>query len=77
MLWNHAPLLSLGYFTYDFSGGAHGSYATHTVSYATRTGQPLTFATVFRPDTRPRLGILLEAAVRRASPPASSSMGRC
>lgn len=63
--WNNAPLLSLGYFTYDFSGGAHGNYATRTVSYDTHTGQPLTFAAVFRPDTRPRLGTLLEAAVRR------------
>ena len=65
VLWNQAPLLSLGYFTYDFSGGAHGNYATRTVSYDTRTGQPLTFAAVFRPDARPRLGALLEAAVRR------------
>ncbi|WP_125917066.1 DUF3298 and DUF4163 domain-containing protein [Hymenobacter coccineus] len=65
VLWNQAPLLSLGYFTYSFSGGAHGNYATHTVSYDTRTGQPLTFAAVFRPDARPRLGPLLEAAVRR------------
>lgn len=65
VLWNQTPLLSLGYFTYDFSGGAHGNYATHTVSYDTRTGQPLTFAAVFRPGARPRLGALLEAAVRR------------
>lgn len=65
VLWNQAPLLSLGYFSYDFSGGAHGNYATRTVSYDTRTGQPLAFAAVFRPDARPRLGALLEAAVRR------------
>ncbi|MFD1468231.1 DUF3298 domain-containing protein [Hymenobacter caeli] len=65
VLWNQAPLLSLGYFTYSFSGGAHGGYATRTVSYDTRTGQPLTFAAVFRPGARPRLGALLEAAVRR------------
>ncbi|MGI4884546.1 MAG: DUF3298 domain-containing protein [Janthinobacterium lividum] len=65
VLWNQAPLLSLSYFSYDFSGGAHGNYATRTVSYDTRTGQPLVFAAVFRPDARPRLGALLEAAVRR------------
>ncbi|WP_335339489.1 DUF3298 and DUF4163 domain-containing protein [Hymenobacter sp. PAMC 26628] len=64
VLWYQAPLLSLGYFTYDFSGGAHGNYGTRTVSYDTRTGQPLTFAAVFRPDARPRLGALLEAAAR-------------
>lgn len=65
VLWNQAPLLSIGYFTYSYTGGAHGSYGTHAVTYDTRTGRALHYADIFRPEARPRLGALLDQAARR------------
>lgn len=63
--WNQAPLLSVGYFRYSYSGGAHGGYSTQVVSYDTRTGRALHYADIFRPEARPRLQALLDAAARR------------
>jgi len=65
VLWNQAPLLSLGYFSFNFSGGAHGIYYTNVVSYDTRNGQPLRFADIFRPGSEAKLSPLLDHAVRR------------
>ncbi|MET4106423.1 DUF3298 domain-containing protein [Hymenobacter sp. UYP22] len=59
VLWNADNLLSIGYFGYDFSGGAHGIYGTYVRSYDTRTGQALRFDDIFRPGTKKQLeGIL-------------------
>ncbi|RAK65197.1 DUF3298 and DUF4163 domain-containing protein [Hymenobacter edaphi] len=63
--WNQAPLLSIGYFNYGYTGGAHGSYGTRVVSYDTRTGRPLPYEAIFRPEARPRLVALLDRAARR------------
>lgn len=65
VLWNQAPLLSIGYFNYSYTGGAHGSYGTTTVTYDTRTGRALRYADIFRPDVKPRLGALLDQAARQ------------
>lgn len=65
VLWNQAPLLSIGYFNYSYTGGAHGSYGTATVTYDTRTGRALHYADIFRPDAKARLGALLDQAARR------------
>ena len=65
VLWNQAPLLSLGLYNYSFTGGAHGSYGTIVATYNTRTGQRLRFADVFRPGTEGQLSPILDRAVRR------------
>ncbi|MBD2770535.1 DUF3298 domain-containing protein [Hymenobacter sp. BT664] len=65
VFWNQAPLLSLAFYTYSYSGGAHGGYGTQVVTYDTRTGQHLRFADIFRPGTEAQLSQLLEQAVRR------------
>ncbi|RTQ50019.1 DUF3298 domain-containing protein [Hymenobacter gummosus] len=65
VFWNQAPLLSLGYFVYSYTGGAHGSYGTRVVSYDTRTGRPLPYSAIFRPGTEPQLVALLDRAARR------------
>ncbi|MCA8831246.1 DUF3298 and DUF4163 domain-containing protein [Hymenobacter pini] len=59
ILWNEGSLLSIGYFGYDYSGGAHGMYGTYVRSYDTRTGRALRYEDIFRPGTKPQLeGIL-------------------
>lgn len=63
--WNQAPLLSIGIYSYSYTGGAHGNYGTHVVTYDTRTGQPLTFDDIFRPSTDAQLSRLLEQKVRQ------------
>ncbi|HEX8659298.1 MAG TPA: RsiV family protein [Hymenobacter sp.] len=65
VLWNQAPLLSLGFYAYLYEGGAHGGYGTKVATYDTRTGQPLHFADIFRPGTDAQLSRLLDAAARR------------
>ncbi|TYZ05996.1 DUF3298 and DUF4163 domain-containing protein [Hymenobacter lutimineralis] len=66
VLWNQAPLLSLGFYTYSFTGGAHGNYGTTAASFDTRTGRRLTYEAIFRPDAEVKLQPLLAAALRRA-----------
>lgn len=62
VLWNQAPLLSLGFYTYhDEVPVRYGPVAT----YDTRTGQRLRFADIFRPGTEAQLSKLLDEAVRR------------
>jgi len=63
--WNKSPLLSIGVFTYSYSGGAHGMYTTEVATYNTRTGQRLRFQDVFRPGTDAQLSRVLDRAVRR------------
>lgn len=65
VLWNQAPLLSLAYYNFSYSGGAHGSYGTMVASYDTRTGQRLRFADIFRPGAEAQLSPILDRAVRR------------
>ena len=65
VLWNRAPLLSIGVFNYGYSGGAHGNYSTDAATYDTRTGQRLRFADIFRPGTDAQLSKALDQAVRR------------
>jgi len=64
VLYQQGDLLSLGYFHYSFSGGAHGSYGTTGASYDLRTGQRLRYADIFRPTADARLPALLGRAVR-------------
>ncbi|TGE10447.1 DUF3298 and DUF4163 domain-containing protein [Hymenobacter fodinae] len=59
VLWNKGNLLSIGFFVFDYSGGAHGNYGTTVRSYDTRTGRPLRYSDIFRPGTEHALEKLL------------------
>jgi hypothetical protein len=65
VLWNQGNLLSLGFFTYSYTGGAHGNYGTHAATFDARTGRALRFSDIFRPNTTAQLSALLEQTVRR------------
>ncbi|AII53014.1 hypothetical protein N008_13640 [Hymenobacter sp. APR13] len=65
VLWNQAPLLSIGYFGYSYTGGAHGMYGTSAATFDTRTGRRLRYDDIFRAGTQPQLVALLDQAARR------------
>ena len=64
VLYQQGNLLSLGFFHYDYSGGAHGSYGTTGASYDLRTGHRLRYADIFQPEAARQLPALLARAVR-------------
>jgi hypothetical protein len=64
VLCQQGNLLSVGYFRYDYSGGAHGNYFTSAVSYDLRTGQRLPYDAIFQPTAAAQLPALLDRAVR-------------
>lgn len=66
VLWNEGDLLSIGYFGYYYSGGAHGNYGTTVASYDTRTGRHLRSTDIFRPGTEAQLEKLLGRYARLA-----------
>ena len=79
VLWNQGDLLSLGFFGYDYSGGAHGMYGTYVQSYDLRTGRVLRFDDIFRAGTKPQLAKLLGQYARpvlglKASEPLSKAL---
>lgn len=65
VLWNQQDLLSLGFFTYSYTGGAHGNHGTRATTFDARTGRALRYADIFRPDATAQLSNLLDQAVRR------------
>lgn len=65
VLYQQDNLLSLGFFSYDYSGGAHGSYATTGASYDLRTGRRLRYADIFQPAAAAQLPNLLNQAARQ------------
>ncbi|RZK51266.1 MAG: DUF3298 domain-containing protein, partial [Hymenobacter sp.] len=64
VLYQQGHLLSLGFFHYNFSGGAHGNYGLTPASYDLRTGRRLRYADIFRPEAAQQLPALLGQAVR-------------
>jgi hypothetical protein len=64
VLYRQTNLLSLEFFRYDFSGGAHGNYGSTVVSYDLRTGRRLRYADIFEPAAAQQLPALLAQAVR-------------
>ncbi|SHK94618.1 DUF3298 and DUF4163 domain-containing protein [Hymenobacter psychrotolerans] len=65
VLWNQAPLLSIGYYNYSYTGGAHGNYGTIVATFDTRTGRRLRYDDIFRAGTKTQLVALLDQAARR------------
>lgn len=64
VLYRQADLLSLEFFRYDYSGGAHGNYGSTGASYDLRTGRRLRYADIFQPTATQQLPALLGEAVR-------------
>ncbi|RFP63442.1 DUF3298 domain-containing protein [Hymenobacter lapidiphilus] len=64
VLWNEGDLLSMGFFGYDYSGGAHGLYGTYVQSFDTRTGKSLRYDDIFLASAKPKLEKLLGQYVR-------------
>jgi hypothetical protein len=64
VLCRQGNLLSIGFFRYNYSGGAHGNYGTTAVSYDLRTGQRLPYEAIFQPTAAAQLPALLDRAVR-------------
>ncbi|AMR27456.1 hypothetical protein A0257_10350 [Hymenobacter psoromatis] len=64
VLYQQGNLLSLGFLSYDYSGGAHGSYGTIGASYDLRTGRRLRYADIFQLAAAQQLPALLARAVR-------------
>ena len=64
VLFREGDLLSLAYFVYDYTGGAHGNYGTTGASYDLRTGRRLRYEDIFQPSAAIQLPALLATAVR-------------
>ena len=64
VLFQEGPLLSVAYFSFSFTGGAHGNYGTTAASYDLRTGRRLRYDDIFGPSAAARLPALLATAVR-------------
>jgi hypothetical protein len=64
VLFHQGDLLSLAYFVYDYTGGAHGNYGTTGASYDLRTGRRLRYDDIFQPSAAAQLPAMLAAAVR-------------
>jgi len=64
VLYQQGDLLSLGFYRYDYSGGAHGNYGLTPASYDLRTGRRLRYDDIFRPTAAQQLPALLGQAVR-------------
>jgi hypothetical protein len=64
VLYQQDNLLSLGFFSYSYSGGAHGQNGTLAASYDLRTGRRLRYDDIFGPTAAAQLPTLLGQAVR-------------
>jgi len=64
VLYQGDNLLSLGFFSYSYSGGAHGMHTTTGASYDLRTGRRLRYNDIFLPAAQAQLPALLAQAVR-------------
>lgn len=64
VLYQQGDLLSLGFYHYNYSGGAHGNYGLTPASYDLRTGRRLRYDDIFQPTAAQQLPALLGQAVR-------------
>lgn len=65
VLFNEKGLLSLGYGTYSYSGGAHGNHGTRVASYNLAQKKVMKLTDVFLPKYEKTLNAALTNAVRR------------
>jgi len=65
VLCQEGNLLTVRLLSYEYSGGAHGSFGSEVRSFDLRTGRALHFDDIFRPEARQLLLPLLDRGVRR------------
>ncbi len=65
VLYNRNGLLTLGYYNYYFTGGAHGNYGTYLTAYDLGSRKKITLEDVFVSGYENRIAPYLERAVRR------------
>lgn len=63
--YNQNNLLTVGYLSYSYYGGAHGMYATGYVSYDLKNKKRLQLSDVFKPGYEEKIQVFLERALRR------------
>lgn len=64
VLYNQNQLLTLGYWDYWYTGGAHGNYGTWLASYDLEARKEITLQDVFLPGYEDKITPSLERAVR-------------
>lgn len=64
VLYNQNQLLTLGYWDYWYTGGAHGNYGTWLASYDLAAQKEITLQDVFLPGYEAKITPALEKAVR-------------
>jgi hypothetical protein len=64
VLYNQNNLLTLGYWDYWFTGGAHGNYATFLTAYDVQNRKEIRLEDVFVPGYEAKIGPALDRAVR-------------
>ncbi len=63
--FNSEDILTLGYYYYSYTGGAHGNYGTGVYAYDLKRQKALELKDVFKPGYEPILRGLLEGALRK------------
>ncbi|NUO00288.1 MAG: DUF3298 domain-containing protein [Saprospiraceae bacterium] len=63
--YNQNNLLTLGYLSYSYYGGAHGMYATGYVTYDLKKQKLFKLTDVFKPGYEEKIPVFLERALRR------------
>ena len=64
VVWNHYPLLAFEYFSYEYTGGAHGNYAAHYQVLDLEKKKILTPDDILKPDYKTALIPELEKSFR-------------
>ncbi len=65
IIFNEKSLLSVGYGTYSYTGGAHGNHATTIATYDLVQKKSLTLNDIFLPNSEKTINKTLANAVRR------------
>jgi hypothetical protein len=66
VVWNHYPLLSLEYFSYEYTGGAHGNYGAYYQVLDLQKMKILKPEDIFKPEYKTALIPELEKSFRKA-----------
>jgi hypothetical protein len=65
ILYNEGTLLSVGYGSYSYMGGAHGNHATIVATYDTKARRAFTLNDIFLPGYEKILDKAIENAIRK------------